>query len=73
MYKSSVLLGSEIFPFPMLSQNLVFFPNCVQYMLVSGEDGLFLQRVDSGSGILFPLKDLSYEIKLSFCNEVKHK
>lgn len=60
-----MLIGSEIFSFLMLSHKTVFIKNCVQYMLVSGEDELFLRRVDSGYGILFPLKDLSYKIKLS--------
>lgn len=63
--KSSVLIILEIFPFLMLSHKTVFIKNGVQYTLVSGEDGLFLQCVDSGCRILFALKDLSYEIKLS--------
>lgn len=65
MEKSSALIGSEIFPDLMLSHKTEFIKNCVQYMLVSGEDGLFLQRVDTGYGIPFPPKGLSYEIKLS--------
>lgn len=60
-----MLIGLEIFPFLMLSYKTVFIKNGVQYMLVLGEDGLFLQRVDSGYGIFFPLKVLSYEIKLN--------
>lgn len=41
-----------------ITQNRIH-QNSVQGML--GEDGLFLQHVDSGHGVLFPLKDPSYE------------
>lgn len=56
-----MLVGLGIFPFLMLSHKTGFIKTRVQGMLVSGEDGLFLQYVDSGHGVLFPLKDPSYE------------
>lgn len=42
-----------------LSLSDVITQNSAQAMLVSGEDGLFLQHVDSGHAVFFPLKDLS--------------
>lgn len=59
--KSSVLVGLGIFPFLLLSHKTGFIKTSVQGMLVSGEGGLFLQHVDSGHGVLLPLKDPGYE------------
>lgn len=69
--KSSALVGLGFFPFLMLPHKTGFIKTSVQGVLVSGEDGLFLQHVDSGHGVLFPLKNPSYELKLS-CNQVRH-
>lgn len=43
-----------------ITQNTIHQKLCAVHV-----GGLFLQRVDSGYALLFPLKDLSYEIKLS--------
>lgn len=43
-----------------VTQNRIHQNQCAGHAS-SGEDGLFLQHVDSGHEVLFPLKDPSYE------------